>query len=139
MLINNNLFIYYIMKLFQNFFLSFHIILVVFLVISPLFVSNSFKKQYGNNISIIMFLIMSSWLLLGNCVLSSLENAEKNGSFIAFLNKILKINTDGYNDKIKFVTSIMFLATFYFYSNKNDYIKIFVLGYSYFNLVQLIE
>ena len=52
------------MKLFQKFFLSFHIISVVFLVISPLFVSNSFKKQYGNNISIIMFLIMSSWLLL---------------------------------------------------------------------------
>ena len=114
---------------FEDIFLILHVILLFVILLTPLFVSKKFIRTYGKYIASFMFCVIISWIIFGKCPLGVIEKSNQHGSFITFLNK-LGINTTNNNEKIKFITGLIYSYCFYFYTEYNINAFYFIVMYN---------
>ena len=115
----------------QKIFLALHVIIVMLVIFSPLFLSYKKQSQYGFVIFCFLYAIILGWIVLGECVLNGIQNSKKYGSVTTFLHN-LGFNAIPYNKTIDFVsTYLTFAAIFYYSPSKKFTIATLLLLISY--------
>ena len=100
----------------QKILITLHSLFFFSVILSPFYLSRSFKYKYGYLISYGLTTTFLTWIYYGRCILGDLENSNKYGSIVTFFSDILGMRMEKKYNTINIMINYSSFATDLYYS-----------------------
>lgn len=123
----------------QKILITLHSLFFFSVILSPFYLSRSFKYKYGYLISYGLTTTFLTWIYYGKCVLGDLENSNKHGTIVTFFTNIVGINMEKDTESIHKMITYSSIATDLYYSPSAFHTYLIITLFILFELMRKIK